>query len=147
MFAHDDHYNLMPIIEDWAAQFMHHIPEVAEAVRDELTYQAETTIAAYNFEDESASRDDLAADIVLCLKDIELDTYPELIYTNHIFEVFAENMAECEDALADFGGVQECESVSDAIYRGVHAYLAEEANILLSDAKEDLDNLESMLCE
>lgn len=147
MFAHDDYYGLMPIFEDWIAQFMHPNQEVENCVHDELIYQVETTIAAYNFEDENSSRDDLAADIILCLKDVELDTYPELIFTDDILEVYLAHKEDCEYALADFGGVQECDSIDDAISRGVHAYLADEANMLLGRVLYELEDLKSVLCE
>ena len=52
---------------------------------------------------------------------------------------------ECETALADFGGVQECDNICDAVSTAVHAYLAEEANLLMYDVKEELEELEEML--
>lgn len=131
--------------EEWLEQFSHPIDEVDTAVKDTLEDDFKGTLEAMDWEDESLTLDDVIADVILSLERVEVEDYPELVYTQDVWRVFDEHTQECEAALEDFGGVQECDSICDAVSTAVHAYLAEEANLMMSDVKEGLEGLEEML--
>lgn len=131
--------------EEWLEQFSHPIDEVDTAVKDALEDDFKGTLEAMNWEDETTTVKGVIADVILSLESAEVETYPELIFTQDIWSVFDEHTQECEAALADFGGVQECDNICDAVSTAVHAYLAEEANLLMYDVKEGLEELEEML--
>lgn len=132
--------------EEWINQFSHPVDVVEDSAKEPLESDFMGTLEAMNWEDENIALGDVVADVILSLEAVEIDTYPELIYTKDIWGVFDEHAQECESALADFGGVQECESICDAVSTAVHAYLAEEASGLLAEMKDELEELEKMLC-
>lgn len=131
--------------EGWLEQFSHPIDEVDTAVKDTLEDDFKGTLEAMNWEDETTTVKGVIADVILSLESAEVETYPELIFTQDVWRVFDEHTQECEAALADFGGVQECDNICDAVSTAVHAYLAEEASLLMYDVKEGLEELEEML--
>lgn len=132
--------------DEWINQFSHPVDVVEESAREPLESDFRGTLEAMKWEDEDLALDDIVADIILSLEAVEIETYPELIYTQDIWGVFIEHTQECESALADFGGVQECESICDAVSTAVHAYLSEESGGLLAEMKCELEELEEMLC-
>ena len=132
--------------DEWISQFSHPVDVVEDSVKGPLESDFRGTIEAMNWEDEDLTLGDVVADVILSLEAVEIDTYPELIYTQDIWSVFDEHAQECESALADFGGVQECDSICGAVSTAVHAYLSEEANGLLAEMKDELEELEEMLC-
>ena len=131
--------------EEWLGQFSHEYKEVECSVKDSLEWDFKSTLDAMNWEDEDITPDDVIADVILSLEGIDVEDYPELIFTQDIWQVFDDHTQKCESALADFGGVQECDNICDAVSTAVHAYLAEEANLLMYDVKEELEELEEML--
>ena len=149
MFAadwNDTVERLTGAFEEWINQFSHPVDVVEESAKEPLESDFRGTLEAMNWEDENLALEDVVSDVILSLEAVEIDYYPELPYTQDIWRVFDENVQECESALADFGGVQECDSICGAVSTAVHAYLAEEAGGLIAEMKEELDELESMFC-
>lgn len=138
---------LTGIFGEWLNQFSHPIDVVEESAKEPLESDFRGTIEAMDWEDEDFTLDDAVADIILSLEAVEVETYPELMYTTDIWRVFDEHTQECESALADFGGVQECDSICDAVSTAVHVYISDESTGLLAEMKDELEELESMLCD
>lgn len=132
--------------DEWLGQFSHLIDVVEESAKEPLESDFRGTLEAMDWEDEDLAIDDIVSDVILSLEAVEIEAYPELMYTQDIWNVFDEHTQECEAALADFGGVQECDSICEAVSTAVHAYLAEEASGLIAEMKDELEELESMLC-
>lgn len=137
---------LTGIFGEWLSQFSHSIDVVEESVKEPLESDFRGTIEAMDWEDENLALEDVVADVILSLEAVEIETYPELMYTQDIWQVFDEHTQECEAALSDFGGVQDCDSICDAVSTAVHAYLAEEASGLIAEMKDELEELKEMFC-
>lgn len=133
--------------DEWLNGFSHEYDEVESAVKEPLEWDFKTTLEAMNWEDEDLTPGDVVADIILSLEGIEVEDYPEMYYTQDVWNVFDEHAQECESALEDFGGVGACDSISGAVNTAVHAYLADEAHSLMYDVKDELEELEAMLSE
>lgn len=131
--------------DEWLGQFSHEYKEVEYSVTEPLEWDFKSTLDAMNWEDEDTTAKDVIADVILSLESVEVETYPELIFTQDIWGVFDEHTQECEAALEEFGGVQECDNICNAVSTAVHAYLAEEANLLMYDVKDKLEELEDIL--
>ena len=77
--------------DEWINQFSHPVDVVEESAREPLESDFRGTLEAMKWEDEDLALDDIVADIILSLEAVEIETYPELIYTQDIWGVFIEH--------------------------------------------------------